>query len=252
MSEKQKKPVMTQEENDRMMNRLMLAFITAVCAVTVVMSLKNAFNTIVIYETVAPVTACVCFVLFILSVLFFALRKTRKTEDKTLVITKYNVLGCGITALLCGLVYSVNPGIASVYSVVMIIGACALYFIYYIYPVMFFALSCFCLIEGMLIHAGFGLSTVRAFSSVLQILFRVGAIVLPVVFIIGMLAAVKKKSIPTEEMNLVPIIICAAAAFIGAGLLMFNQIIYISYVYILYAFAAIYLTVGIVQTVKSI
>ena len=54
------KPVMTQEENDLMMNRLMLGFVLAVCAVTAVMTLKNSYNTIQLYEIVGPMLTKIC------------------------------------------------------------------------------------------------------------------------------------------------------------------------------------------------
>lgn len=254
MSEKQKKSVMTQEENDRMINRLMLAFIIATCAVTLIMSLKNSFNTIRMYEVVAPTMTIACLVLFALSIVFFISRKRKGIDDSTKVITKYNVLGCGITALLCGAVYAVNPGIASVYSVILVIGICALYFIRYIYPFAFLALACFCLCEGLLVHAGFGLSTVRAFSSVLAVLFRIGTIVLPILFMVCVMLAKSKKKDLFSDIKPAALLICAAVALIGAVVLMLGSIgvFYVSYVYVLYAVAAVFLIIGVIQTVKSI
>ncbi|MBQ8577018.1 MAG: hypothetical protein IJ449_03490 [Clostridia bacterium] len=254
MSEKQKKPVMTQEENDRMMNRIMLAFVVTVCAVTVIMSIKNRFNTIGMYETAAPVMSAVCIVLFVLSAVFFALRTKKGEDDRLRVITRWNVLGCGITSLLCGIVYAINPSIASVYSVIIVIGVCVLYFIRYIYPLPFRALGAFCLCEGFLIHAGFGLSAVRAFSTVLGILFRCGAAALPAAFLVAVFLAAKKKSAFYDGMKPLWLYICGAAAFVGAVILLLGSfgIFYVSYIYVLYVLAALFLAAGVIQTVKSI
>ncbi len=254
MSEKQKKPIMTQEENDRMMNRLMLAFVAAVCAVTAVMSVKNRCNTIVLYETAAPVMAGIAVILFVLCLVFFIVRHKSGVDDRMRVITKYNILGVGITALLCGAVYAVNPGIASVYSVVIIIGACALYFIRYIYSVSFLALAGFCLCEGLLIHAGFGLATVRAFSMVLGLLFRIAAVVLPIAFVVGMRMFRSKKPACFASAKMTALYVCAAVALLGSLILWLDAfgILYVSYLYILYVLGAAFLASGIIETVKSI
>ena len=75
------KPVMTEEENDLMMNRLMLGFVLAVCAVTAVMMLKNSNNTIQLYETVGPVMSVVCAVLFVLSAFSLCAGLSRLTPE---------------------------------------------------------------------------------------------------------------------------------------------------------------------------
>ncbi len=254
MSEKQKKPVMTQEENDRMMNRLMLAFVAAVGAVTVIMSVKNRCNTIVLYETAAPVMVGVTLALFILSAVFYFIRMKKKIDDSKSILTKENVLGCGITALFCGLIYAVNPSIASGYSVVIIIGACVLYFIRYIYPLSFLAIAFFCLCEGLLIHAGFGLAAVRSFSVILSLLFRIIAVVLPIVFFAAAKLAQKKKSVWYKGARPWALYLCTGVALLGAAVLWLGTlgIFYVSYIYILYLLGAVLLACGIIETVKSI
>lgn len=237
-----------------MMNRLMLAFVVAVCAVTTVMSVKNRCNTIVLYETAAPIMAGILFVLFALSVVFFVIRKKKGIDDGKRVITKFNVLGCGITALLCGAVYAVNPGIASVYSVVIIIGACALYFIRYIYPLPFLALACFILCEGLLIHAGFGLASVRAFTAVLGLLFRIAAVLLPILFFVAAKLAQTRNAVFMKGVRPAALYVCCGVALLGSVVLWLGAlgIFYVSYIYILYLLGAVLLACGIIETVKSI
>lgn len=248
------KPVMTQAENDLIMNRLMIGFVAAVCAVTLVMMLKNSFNTIQIYETVAPVMTGVCFVLFALSVVFYVLRTRKKTDDSARVIHRYNVLGCGVISLFCGIFYALNPSVASAYSVALIIGACVLYFIRYIYPMPYLAIAVFCLCEGFLIHAGFGLAAVRSFSVVLQVLFRIGAVILPVLFLVGAVLWAKKRPAVFAEIRIWQMIVTAAAALLGVLLMWLGTvgILYVPCMYVIYALAAIVIAFGIVYAVKSI
>ncbi len=248
------KHVMTQEENDLMMNRLMLGFVIAVCAVTLVMTLKNSFNTIQIYETVGPVMTVVCLILAVLAGVFFGLRTKRGTDDSRRVLTRWNVLVCGLIALFCAAVFFVNPSVACAYSVAMVIGACVLYFIWYIYPRVFFAASCMALIEGFLIHAGFGLSTTRAFSSIIGLACRIGAAVLPVIAAILFVLAAKKHPRAFAGFALWQTLVICAAALVGALALWCGAlgIFYIAYHYVLYAIAAVLAVFGIVYTVRSI
>ena len=106
------KPVMTQEENDLMMNRLMLGFVLAVCAVTLVMTLKNKFNTIQLYETVGPVMSVLCVVLFALAAVFFGIRTKRAVNDSKKILTRWNVLFSGAISLFCGIIFFLNPSVA--------------------------------------------------------------------------------------------------------------------------------------------
>ncbi len=248
------KPVMTQEENDLMMNRLMLGFVLAVCAVTGVMMLKNSYNTIQLYETVGPVMSVVCVVLFVLAAVFFGIRTKRGVDDSKKILTRCNVLVTGLVSLFCGAIFFLNPAVACAYSVAMIIGACVLYFIWYIYPRVFFALAVMCVAQGFMIHAGFGLSTARAFSMLLQLLCKIGALILPIAAIVCLLLAAKKC--PKLVCGIAlwqPVAVCAVA-LIGAGLLWCGSfgIFYFAYHYVLYAIAAVLAAVGIVYTVKSI
>ena len=248
------KPVMTQEENDLMMNRLMLGFVIAVCAVTAVMMVKNSNNTIQLYNTAGPVTAVVCAVLFALSAVFFGIRTKKRVNDSQKVLTRWNVLMSGIVALFCSIIFFLNPAVACAYSVAMVIGACVLYFIWYIYPRVFFALSAACLIEGFLIHAGFGLGTARAFSSLLQLMCKIGALILPIAAILVILTMVKKHPKSHHGMALwQPMVVCGVA-LVGALLLWCGSlgIFYFAYHYVLYAIAAALAAVGIIYTVKSI
>ena len=248
------KPVMTQEENDLMMNRLMLGFVLAVCAVTLVMTLKNSFNTIQIYDTVGPVMSVVCLVLFAAAAVFFGLRTKRGIDDSKRILTRWNVLVTGAISLFCGIIFFLNPSVACAYSVAAVIGACVLYFIWYIYPRAFFALACMCLAEGFLIHAGFGLSTVRTFSHLLQMVSRIGAVILPIAALVLFLAAAKKYPRAFAGIALwQPLAVCVLA-LIGAALLWCGSfgIFYFAYHYVLYALAAVIAAIGIVYTVKSI
>ncbi len=248
------KTVMTEEENDLMMNRLMLGFVLAVCAVTAVMMLKNSNNTIQLYETVGPVMSVVCTVLFALAAVFFGIRTKRGIDDSKKIFTRWNVMIPGVLSLFCGIIFFLNPAVACAYSVAMIIGACVLYFIWYIYPRVFFALSCFCLAEGFLIHAGFGLSTARAFSSLLQLMSKIGAAVLPIAVVILILAIVKKHPRAASGIALWQVFAVCGVAFVGAVLLWCGSfgIFYFAYHYVLYAIAAALAAVGIIYTVKSI
>lgn len=248
------KPVMTQEENDLMMNRLMLGFVLAVCAVTAVMMLKNSYNTIQLYETVGPVMSVVCLVLFALAAVFFGIRTKRGTDDSKKILTRCNVLVTGAVSLFCGVIFFLNPAVACAYSVAMIISACVLYFIWYIYPRVFFALACVCVAQGFFIHAGFGLSTARAFSMLLQLASKIGALVLPIAAIVGLVLWTKKHPKAVRGMALwQPIAVCVLG-LIGAVLLWCGSfgIFYFAYHYVLYAIAAALAAVGIVYTVKSI
>ena len=248
------KPVMTEEENDLMMNRLMLGFVLAVCAVTAVMMLKNSNNTIQLYETVGPVMSVVCAVLFVLSAVFFGIRTKRGTDDSKKILTRWNVLGAGAVSLFCSVIFFLNPAVACAYAVAMVICACVLYFVYYIYPRVFFTLASVCVAQGFFIHAGFGLSTARAFSSFLQLMSKIGTLVLPIAAIVWFLLAAKKHPKLARGIALwQPVAVCAVA-LIGALLLWCGSlgIFYFAYHYVLYAIAAAVLAVGVVYTVKSI
>ena len=248
------KPVMTQEENDLMMNRLMLGFVLAVCAVTLVMTLKNKFNTIQLYETVGPVMSVLCVVLFALAAVFFGIRTKRAVNDSKKILTRWNVLFSGAISLFCGIIFFLNPSVACAYSVALIIGACVLYFIWYIYPRVFFALACVCLAEGFLVHAGFALSIASTFSRILQLMSRAGALILPIAAIL--LLVILSKKLPRFVSGIAlwqPIAVCCVA-LVGAALLWCGSlgIFYFAYHYVLYAIAAALAAVGIIYTVKSI
>ncbi len=251
---------MTRAENDLMMNRLMLMFVLTVCAVTAVMMVKNSFNTIVLYEQVAPIVSAVCYILFALSAAFFGYRRYRGADDSHRTITANNVLGVGVSVLLCGIVYALNPAIAAAYSVALLISACALYFIRYIYPRSFFVLTAYCICEGFLLHAGFALPTVRAFSRVLQLLFGIGALVLPILFAVATILHTKHakktsggKKKRTEEMSiLLPGLCCAAVGLAGAVLLFLSGLIYVPYIYVMMALVCVYAVYAIVYTVRMI
>ena len=248
------KPVMTQEENDLMMNRLMLGFVIAVCAVTLVMMLKNNFNTIQLYNTVGPVMSVVCFVLFAVAVVFTVLKIKRGSDDSKKILTRWNLAVTGLLALFSGVLFTINPTIAIAYSVAMFIGACVLYFVWYIYPRAFFAAACMCLIEGFAIHAGFAVGTVGAFSGFLQLASKLGALILPIAAIVLFILAAKKFPRAFNGVALWQILVICAAALIGAALLFCGSLglFYLAYHYVLYVMAAVLAVVGIVYTVKSI
>ena len=244
------KPVMTQEENDLMMNRLMLGFVIAVCAVTLVMTLKNSYNTIQIYETVGPIMSGVCFVLTAAAAVFTVLRFKRGIDDSRRILTRWNVMMSGAIALFCGVMFCIKPTVAILYSVAMIIGACVLYFVWYIYPRAFFAAAFMCLIEGFCIHAGFGLSA----GGILPLLARIAALLLPIAAAVLLILGVNKYPRAYHGIALWQLIAVCAVALIGALLLWCGTfgIFYIAYHYVLYAIAAVLAAVGIVYTVKSI
>lgn len=248
------KPVMTQEENDLMMNRLMLGFVIAVCAVTLVMTLKNSFNTIQLYNTVGPVMSVVCFVLFAAAAVFTVLKIRRGSDDSKKILTRWNIGVSGLLALFSGVMFTINPTIAIAYTVAMVIGACVLYFIFYIYPRVFFAAACMCLIEGFAIHAGFAVGTVGAFSGLLQLASKLGALILPVAATVLFVLAAKKHPRAFRGIALWQILAICAAALLGAALLFCGSLglFYLAYHYVLYVMAAVLAVVGIVYTVKSI
>lgn len=248
------KPVMTQEENDLMMNRLMLGFVLAVCAVTFIMMLKNSFNTIQLYETVGPVMSVVFFVLFAAAAVFTFLKIKRGGDDSKKILTRWNIGATGLIMLFCGVMFAFNPSVAIAYSVAMFIGACVLYFIWYIYPRAFFAAACMCLFEGFAIHASYALSIVGPLNRILQMTSRIGSLILPIAAIILFILAAKKYPRAFHGVPLWQLLIVCAAALVGALLLFCGSfgLFYLAYHYVLYAVAAVLAAVGIVYTVKSI
>ena len=235
--------------NDLMMNRLMIAFVAAVTAVTIVMCVRNVNTTINMYEKVGPVLTVVLAVLFAASLGFFIYRKVKKTADGAQIATKYNILGCGVLALACAAMYAVNPAAASVGSVIAILAATVLYFIWYIYPTAFFMLSLFLFTEAFVIYAGFGFAAVRTSRVILQTALRIAALLLPVLFSAAVLFFNKKvrSSVPVPVL-----LLCAAAALIGAVLLMLSSVFYIPYLYVLMVLCGIYLGIGVYCTVHMI
>lgn len=248
------KHVMTREENDLMMNRLMLGFVLAVFAVTAVMMMKNSYNTIQLYESAGPIASVICILLAIPCIVLFAIRTKKKVNDEKKILTRWNVLMTGAVCLFCGILFSLNPSVACAYNVAMIIGACVLYFIWYIYPRTFFALSCSMLAEGFFIHAGFGLSTARAFKVLLSMGARIAALVLPIVMIILFANAAKKNPKAFVSPALWQMFCVLGIALIGAIVLWCGTLglFYFAYHYVLYALAAALIAVGIIYTVKSI
>ncbi len=254
MSEKSKRTksgVVSGISNDLMMNRLMLWFVIAVGAVTVVMSLRNANNEITMFKTVAPIMTTVSLLLFLGSLVFFVIRWQKKIDDKDRTITKYNVLGTGIVALLCGITYSINAAMATGYSVALILGTTVLYFIWYIYAHDFFWLSAFCLTEGFLIHTGYGYMVVNGLSRFIQMGSRIGAIALPIVFV-GAMMIWKNRKKSVMSVALCPTLLCAAVSCVGAVLLIMQSVLYVPTVYVLIALVAVYLAVGIIKTIRMI
>lgn len=248
------KPVMTQEENDLMMNRLMLGFVLAVCAVTAVMTLKNSYNTIQLYEIVGPIMSAVCILLAVPCIVLFGLRTKKRINDTKRILTRWNVLMTGAVSLFCGILFILNPSVACAYSIAMIIGACVLYFIWYIYPRAFFALACSVLAEGFFIHAGFALSTARAFTAALSMGARIAAVILPIAAIVFFLTSAKKHPKAFASIALWQIFCVLGIALIGAAVLWCGALglFYFAYHYVLYALAASLIAVGIIYTVKSI
>jgi hypothetical protein len=207
-----------------------------------------------ITDVLVIVMSVVCAVLFVLSAVFFGIRTKRGTDDSKKILTRWNVLGAGAVSLFCSVIFFLNPAVACAYAVAMVICACVLYFVYYIYPRVFFTLASVCVAQGFLIHAGFGLSTARAFSSFLQLMSKIGTLVLPIAAIVWFLLAAKKHPKLTRGIALwQPVAVCAVA-LIGALLLWCGSlgIFYFAYHYVLYAIAAALAAVGIIYTVKSI
>ena len=235
--------------NDLMMNRLMTAFVAAVTAITVIMCIRNANTSTVMYETVGPILAGVFAVLFLAALGFFLYRRAKKINDASRIVTKYSVLGCGVIALICAAMYAVKAGAASVGSVIVILAATVLYFIWYIYPMAFFSLSLFLFTEGVLLYTAFGFPAVRTSRIVLQLILQIVSIVFPVLFAAGVLFFNKKHklSVPVPAM-----LLCAVPALLGAVLLMLPALIYIPYLYVLLVLCGIYLAVAVYCTVHMI
>jgi len=246
------KHMMTNEENDLMMNRLMLVFVIAVAMVTLVINLKNANGILRMYQVVAPVMSVSCIALFLLSLVVFAIRVHKKTDDSRKVLTRYNVLGTGCVALMCAAAYLVNASVATGYVVAIVMGACVLYFIQYIYPRDFFALSCFCLCEGFFIYIAFGYPVGSVFGRFMRLMFRIGSIAIPLLFVAALLLVIKKGVRGFEKTKPIFYVLCALIGFAGAVILMFPGVVYVPYMYVLYLLAAAYLAIGIAQTIKSI
>jgi hypothetical protein len=160
----------------------------------------------------------------------------------------------GAVSLFCGILFILNPSVACAYSIAMIIGACVLYFIWYIYPRAFFALACSVLAEGFFIHAGFALSTARAFTAALSMGARIAAVILPIAAIVFFLTSAKKHPKAFASIALWQIFCVLGIALIGAAVLWCGAfgLFYFAYHYVLYALAASLIAVGIIYTVKSI
>ena len=238
-------------QNDVMMNRLMIVFVIAVSAITLVMSLRNANNEITMIKTVAPILTWVLIALFAASAVFFGISKKSGKDDSQRSFTGYNVLGMGCVALLCAIAYAVNAALATGYAVAMIIGACMLYFIYHIYDFHFFALSVFCMLQGMFLYTGYNNYAVGGIGYLIQVVSRLGAIALPILFVVLAIIYVARGKKATPK-SLVPIIVCALIGLAGGVLLTLSSLFYVSSLYMLLLLAAAYVAVGIVKTLRMI
>lgn len=240
-----------QAQNDVMMNRLMLVFVVAVAAVTLVMSLRNANSEITMIKTVAPIMVWVFGALFAAAAVFFGIRKKQGSDDSERTITGCNVLGMGCVSLLCAIAYAINAALATGYSIAIILGTCVLYFIYHIYDRSFFALSTFCMLQCLMLYTGYNNYAIGGIGYLIQVFSRIGAIALPIVYaVLCVIYVVRgKKAAPR---SLVPALICAVIGLLGGVLLTLDSLFYISSIYMLLLLAAAYLAVGIVKTVRMI
>ncbi len=251
MNQKKINKSVAEAQNDVMMNRLMIVFVIAVAAVTLVMSLRNANNEITMITTVAPIITWVLFALFAASVAFFVIRKKQKAEESERSFTKYNVLGMGCVSLLCAIAYAINVPLATGYAVAFILSACVLYFIYHIYAKDFFALSVFSMLEGLMLYTGYNNYAAGGIGYFIQVACQIGAIVLPVVYVVLSLIYKKKNGMLSAK-TLVPTVICALIGLVGGVLLSLSSYFYVPSIYMLLALAAAYLAVGIVKTLRMI
>ena len=231
--------------NDLMMNRLMLAFVLAVVAITVVMCVRNATDVWTMNETVGKVMMCVFAALFGASFGVFLYRFINKKNDADKAVTKYNILGCGVLALICAVFYALKPSLASVCSVIVVLVALVLYFIWYIYPASFFMLSLFTAAESFLFYAAFGLEAVRLSRVIVLTVLRAAAILLPVLFAIGVLVFRKKRRISLPGPML---LLFAVLALAGSVLLMLS----VPYLSVLLVFCGFYIGVAVYCTVHMI
>lgn len=253
MSERNKKVTkrnQTRAESDLMMNRLMLMFVIATLAVTVVMCLRNANRELAMISTVGPVMTVVCLVIAAACAAFFAFRKSKKVDDASRTFNKFNVLGIGVISLICACFYFVNPSYASIYCVAFIIGGTALYYIRYIYPTEFFAMSCLAFLEGVMFHIGYSYLSYSTLYAGVQYACRAGAIVLPVLAVIGALIAKKKA----PKAKILPLILMAVITLAAAVVMIVGVTMNLFFPrsYAILVTAVVYIALGLVQTVKMI
>ena len=192
LKQKQKKAerLRQQKKNDIMVNRIAAAFILVCAGIVVMLFAKKTIDNEVAFITrwLTPLLI-ISGAAFIGSIVFFALRTKRRTDESELVFTKWNVLGAGIVFFGSMLFYRLTFDASLVVLELIAVGA--LYLVFNLFKADFFIYSVLTAAGVLLLRVGqtAGYSSVASAASmlcnILCVVLAVAGLILAVMLISG-------------------------------------------------------------------
>ena len=239
---------------DTKINRLMVAFILGVVAVTCMLLVKkNIANEAFFITYILPVLLVVSVLSFAASIYLFVRR--RGSDESARIFTGANVLGAALVFMLAVLYYRLT------FEATMVIGwfivAVVLYFVYNIFTYDFFVYSLLSA-AGVMLLRGTRIDYMTSFSSVISLIFAILALLFAVV---GIVIAVMANSnngrlkLGRRSINLYgakgghiyPLLI-AAVIIIAGGILSLLAPAFV--IYAVAALVAAYLAIAVAYVIK--
>ena len=240
--------------NDTKVNRLMVAFILGVIAVTgTLLVKKNIANEAFFITYLLPVLLIIAVAGFAASIVLLVRR--RGADESARIFTGANVFGAALVFLLAILYYRLT--FDAVMVIAGLIAAVVLYFVYNIFAGDFFLYSVLSA-AGVLLLKGAGIDYMTSFAGVITLIYAILALLFAVA---GVILAVMLKSskgklkLGGRSVNLYgakgghvfPVIIAAVLIATGGILAIFAS------AFVVYAVAALvvaYLAIAVVYVIK--
>lgn len=240
--------------SDTKVNRLMVAFILGVVAVTCMLLVKkNIANEAFFITYILPVLLVVSVLGFAAAIYLFVRR--RGSDESVRIFTGANVLGAALVFLLAVLYYRLTFEVTMVIG--CIIAAVVLYFVYNIFAGDFFIYSVLSA-AGVMLLRGTRIDYMTSFSSVISLIFAILALLFAVVGIVIAVMAhsnngrlkLGSRSIKlygAKGGHIYPLII-AAVLIIAGGILSILAPAFV--IYAVAALIAAYLAIAVVYVIK--
>lgn len=244
--------VARKKASEMQVSRMLCVFVISVFALMGFLYIQNTVTEYVFTQKYAIYFLIAVLIGFAATLGWLIFDRVKKNDYKSKTVNSHNTFAvCAVITVMSALFFFVNN--ACFWNIALTIALTLLYYIWHLYALDFFCLTCFAVMQILFVYVNFNLHLVSPLNLALRALTRVAAVLIPLAvnaLAIMVLAKMDKKFLsPIKSFNAVPFIILSLVGIIGTILSFYLAP---APMYTMLALAFAYLVSGIIYTVKMI